>query len=66
MGDFIKGMNSIGQLCPAPSPYSDYPHPASAWKGVADSFKQTGDEIRHAIKVYRCQAGKQAKTIEEK
>jgi len=50
MGDFIKGMNSIGQLCPAPSPYSDYPHPASAWKGVADSFKQTGDEIRHAIK----------------
>jgi len=50
MGDFLKGVNSVGQLCPAPSSYSDYPHPDSAWKGVASSFKQAGDDIRYAIK----------------
>jgi len=50
MGEFIKGMNTIGQLLPAPSPYSNYPPPYSEWGSVANSFKQTGDDIRHAIK----------------
>jgi hypothetical protein len=49
MGDFAKGVNSVGQLYPAPTPYSDYPSPDSTWKGVADSFKQAGDAIWHAI-----------------
>jgi len=50
MGNFIKGMNSVGQLYPAPSTYLDYPPQDSAWKGVADSFRQTGDSLRQAIK----------------
>jgi hypothetical protein len=52
MNDFSKGMNSVGQLFPPPSPYSDYPPPNSAWKGVADSFRQTGDSIRAAVKEF--------------
>ena len=52
MGNFIKGMNTIGQLSPAPSSYSNYPPQNSAWKGVANSFKQAGDDIRYAIKEY--------------
>jgi len=50
MNDFVKGMNSVGQLFPTPSLYSDYPPPNSAWKGVADSFHQAGDDLRFAIK----------------
>ena len=46
----MKGMNTIGQLNPAPIPYSYYPHHNSAWKGVAHSFKQAGNDIRHAIR----------------
>jgi len=50
MTDFVKGMNSIGQLYPTPCPYSDYPPQNSAWKGVADSFRQTGNDLKFAIK----------------
>jgi len=51
MNDFVKGMTSIGQLHPAPCPYpySDYPT-HSAWEGVANSFRQAGDDLRFAIK----------------
>lgn len=50
MNDFAKGMNSVGQLFPSPSPYSDYPSPNSAWKGVANSFHQAGNSLRFAIR----------------
>jgi hypothetical protein len=49
MNDFVKGMTSIGQLHPAPYPYSDYPPPNNAWKGVADSFRQAGNDLRYAL-----------------
>jgi hypothetical protein len=52
MSDFAKGMNSVGQLFPAPCPFSDYPPPHSAWQGVANSFRQTGDSLREAIKEF--------------
>ena len=50
MNEFLKGVNTVGQLFPAPFPYSDYPLPNSAWKSVADSFRQAGDYLRFAIK----------------
>ena len=50
MGDFAKGMDSIGQLFPAPSTYEDYPAPNSAWEGVAESFRQAGNDLRYALK----------------
>ena len=50
MGDFFKGVSSIGQLSPPPASYADYPPPQSAWQSVANSFRQTGDNIRRAIK----------------
>jgi hypothetical protein len=49
MNDFEKGMNSVGQLFPAPSPYSDYPSQKSEWKGVVDSFHQAGNDLWFAI-----------------
>jgi len=51
MMDFIKGMDSVGQLNPAPGSYLDYPTQNSTWKGVADSFKQAGDNIRNRYQV---------------
>jgi len=50
MNDFVKGMGSIGQLHPMPYPYSDYPPPDGAWKGVANSFRQAGDSLKAALK----------------
>ena len=50
MNDFLKGMSTIGQLNPAPASFTDYPNNGSAWKGVSDSFKQVGDNLRKAIK----------------
>jgi hypothetical protein len=52
MNDFIRGMNSIGQLFPAPIPYSNYPRYDSAWRGVANSFYQTGNNLRAAMKEF--------------
>ncbi|MDR2964533.1 MAG: hypothetical protein LBU88_02030 [Treponema sp.] len=52
MTEFVKGMNSIGQLFPAPISYSDYPSPHSEWKGVANSFRQAGNSIWTAIKEF--------------
>jgi hypothetical protein len=52
MNDFLRGMASIGQLLPDPAPYSDYPSRDSAWQGVADSFYQTGNNLRAAIKEF--------------
>ena len=50
MNDFVKGMNTIGQLFPAPASYENYPVPGQAWKDVAKSFFQAGNNIRSAIK----------------
>jgi hypothetical protein len=50
MNDFEKGMTSIGQLHPAPCPYSDYPPPHNAWADTANSFRQAGDSLRAALK----------------
>jgi hypothetical protein len=50
MNDFVKGMDSVGQLFPAPCSYSDYPSSHSAWEGVAESFRQAGNDLRFAIK----------------
>jgi len=50
MNYFVKGMSTIGQLSPPPYSYKDYPSQNSAWKGVADSFRQAGNNLRHAIK----------------
>jgi len=52
MNDFFKGMDSVGQLNPAPYVYTDYPPQSSAWKCVADSFRQAGDDLRFAMKKY--------------
>ena len=52
MTNFVKGMASIGQLSPPPSSYLDYPPPNSARLGVADSFRQAGDSLRHAMKEF--------------
>jgi hypothetical protein len=50
MNDFLRGMSSVGQLFPAPPPYSSYPAQDSAWRGVANSFYQTGKSLHVAIK----------------
>jgi hypothetical protein len=50
MDDFLRGMSSIGQLFPNPASYSGYPPQDSAWRGVANSFYQTGNNIRTAMK----------------
>ena len=50
MNNFIKGMDTIGQLFPEPYPLKDYPAQSSAWESVAASFRQTGDSLRRAIK----------------
>lgn len=50
MGNFIKGMNTIGQLNPAPISFNNYPPRNSAWNGVVNSFRQTGNNILSAIK----------------
>jgi len=50
MNDFVKGISTIGQLSPSPYPYKDYPSQSSAWKGVADSFRQAGNDLRYAIR----------------
>jgi hypothetical protein len=52
MNDFLRGMASIGQLFPLPTPYLNYPSQASAWRGVANSFYQTGNNLRLAIKEF--------------
>jgi hypothetical protein len=52
MNDFLRGMASVGQLAPDPTPYSDYPTQNSAWRGVANSFYQAGNNIRAAIKEF--------------
>jgi len=49
MGNFVKGMNTIGQLCPSPCRYTEYPTLYTTWNSVAESFKQTGDNIRKAV-----------------
>jgi len=53
MNDFSKGMNSVGQLFPAPYPYSDYPSNDSAWNSTANSFRQAGDSLRRALKDFQ-------------
>jgi hypothetical protein len=52
MNDFFKGMASVGQLFPAPASCPDYPHRDSAWQGVVNSFYQTGNNLRTAIKEF--------------
>jgi hypothetical protein len=49
MNDFLRGMTSVGQLFPAPVPYTGYPSQDSAWRGVANSLYQTGNNIRIAV-----------------
>ena len=49
MDNFQKGMRTIGQLYPPPRPYPNT-SPNSAWNDVANSFRQAGDDLRHAIK----------------
>jgi len=50
MNEFLKGMNTIGQLLPNPYPYSGYPARDAAWQDTANSFNQVGNSIKHAIK----------------
>ena len=50
MNDFLKGMDSVGQLNPEPYVYTDYPSQKSAWQSVADSFCQAGNDLRFAMK----------------
>jgi hypothetical protein len=50
MNDFFRGMASVGQLFPDPTPLADYPSRDSAWQGVANSFYQAGNNLRAAIK----------------
>jgi hypothetical protein len=50
VSDFLKGMASIGQLHPAPCPYSDYPPRHNAWKDTANSFRQAGNSLRTALR----------------
>jgi hypothetical protein len=52
MNDFLRGMTSVGQLFPVPTPYLSYPSQSSAWQGVANSFYQTGNNLRDAIKEF--------------
>jgi len=49
MNDFVKGMDTIGQIFPDPYPFRNYPTQKSAWEGVSASFRQTGDNLRRAI-----------------
>jgi hypothetical protein len=50
MNDFFYGMSTIGDLFPPVPGLNTVPNPGSAWKGVANSFAQVGDNIRAAIK----------------
>jgi hypothetical protein len=52
MSDFLRGMASVGQLAPDPTPYTGYPSQNSAWQGVANSFYQTGNSLRVALKEF--------------
>jgi hypothetical protein len=52
MNDFLRGMTSVGQLFPVPAPYSGYPSQNSAWRGVANSFYQAGNNLRAAMKEF--------------
>jgi hypothetical protein len=52
MNDFLRGMASVGYLVPDPAAYSDYPAGNSAWRGVANSFYQTGNNLRDALKEF--------------
>ena len=49
MNDFLKGMNTIGELYPPAIPLSDCPAAGSAWQGVAYSFFQAGNDLRFAM-----------------
>jgi hypothetical protein len=49
MNDFLRGMESVGQLFPDPIPYADYPRQDSAWRGAANSFYQAGNNLRAAM-----------------
>jgi len=50
MSNFTNGINTIGQLCPSPSSFKEYPHQNSVWSDVGNSFQQAGNNIRIAIK----------------
>jgi len=50
LDDFAQGVGSVGQLFPAPIPYSDCPVAGSAWEGVAKSFRQAGKSLQFAMK----------------
>ena len=50
MNDFAKGMSTIGQLFSPQHLYPAHSSQASAWEGVANSFRQAGDNIRTALK----------------
>ena len=50
MSEFLKGMSIVGQLFPPPYPYENYPLPNSAWRGVADSFRQAGNDLKFALR----------------
>ena len=52
IGNFLKGMGTVGQLSPPPYSYKDYPPQGSAWQGVAASFCQAGDSLRYAMKKF--------------
>lgn len=49
MNDFVKGMSTIGQLYP---PRQNYPAHNSAWNDTANSFRQAGNDLRHAMKEF--------------
>jgi hypothetical protein len=49
MNEFLKGMATIGELSPPPTPIKKYPSQYSEWQWVAHSFAQTGNNIRSAM-----------------
>jgi hypothetical protein len=49
---FFYGMATVGQLFPSVPPVRMDGGPASAWRGVASSFFQAGNNIRDAVKEF--------------
>jgi hypothetical protein len=52
MTDFQKGMSTVGQLFPLPTPYNYYPPKYSEWRGVANAFHFAGYSLWLALEEF--------------